>query len=130
VVDASVVVALLTDAGPAGRWAAALLRGPELVAPGHMPFEVANALRRGALQGTFDWATSGERYRRLNNLAVGLIPLAVISARTWELAPNLSIYDVAYVALAELLDAPLVTLDKRLARAPGIRCEVVTYEGL
>jgi predicted nucleic acid-binding protein len=39
---------------------------------------------------------------------------------------NLSIYDASYVALAELLEATLITLDPRLARAPGLRCAIAT----
>jgi predicted nucleic acid-binding protein len=45
-------------------------------------------------------------------------------ARAWQLRGNLTIYDAMYVALAELLDAPLVTSDGRLAGAPGARCPV------
>jgi len=44
--------------------------------------------------------------------------------RCWELRANLTTYDAAYVALAELIDAPLVTLDSRLADAPGPRCTI------
>jgi predicted nucleic acid-binding protein len=40
-------------------------------------------------------------------------------ARIWELRANLTAYDAAYIALAEVLDAPLLTLDARLARASG-----------
>ena len=47
--------------------------------------------------------------------------------RAWELRTNLSAYDALYVALAEQLDAPLLSADARLARAPGPRCPV---EGL
>jgi predicted nucleic acid-binding protein len=79
------------------------------------------------VHGALDWTTAGERHRNLQALDVDLVALDRIADRTWELAQNLSIYDAAYVALAELLDAPLLTLDQRLARAPGIRCEIVTY---
>ena len=44
--------------------------------------------------------------------------------RCWELRDNVTVYDAVYVALAELLDAPLVTADGKLAKAPGIRCRV------
>lgn len=44
--------------------------------------------------------------------------------RAWELRHNVRSYDAMYVALAEFLDAPLLTLDRRLSRAPGLRCEV------
>jgi len=43
-------------------------------------------------------------------------------ARCWELTQNVSVYDAAYVALAELLDVALLTADARLASAPGPRC--------
>lgn len=45
-------------------------------------------------------------------------------ARIWELRDNLTAYDAAYVALAEALDALLLTADGPLERAPGVRCEV------
>ena len=45
--------------------------------------------------------------------------------RIWELRDNVSAYDATYVAVAEALEAPLVTADGRLARAPGPRCTVV-----
>ena len=44
--------------------------------------------------------------------------------RAWELRANATVYDAVYVALAELLDAPLVTADGKLANAPGIRCRI------
>ena len=44
--------------------------------------------------------------------------------RAWELRDNVTVYDAVYVALAELLDAPLVTADSRLAKAPGIGCRI------
>jgi predicted nucleic acid-binding protein len=48
-----------------------------------------------------------------------------VAFRAWELRENLTLYDAWYVALAELLDARLATLDTRLARAPGPACKVV-----
>ena len=49
--------------------------------------------------------------------------------RVWELRDNLSAYDAAYVALAEIIDCPLVTADARLSRAPGLRCAVTVLPG-
>jgi predicted nucleic acid-binding protein len=51
-----------------------------------------------------------------------------LTERIWELRENLTAYDAAYIALAEALDAPLVTTDARLARASGIRAAVEVYE--
>lgn len=45
----------------------------------------------------------------------------------WELRENLTAYDAAYVALAETLDAPLITKDARLAHASGHRATVELY---
>ena len=52
------------------------------------------------------------------------IPHRQLLTRCWELRENLTTYDAAYVALAELLDVVLVTGDKRLSRSPGLRCRV------
>jgi predicted nucleic acid-binding protein len=52
------------------------------------------------------------------------IPQAPLIERAWQLRDNLSFYDALYVALAEGLGAPLLTLDARLTRAPGLRTEV------
>jgi predicted nucleic acid-binding protein len=54
-------------------------------------------------------------------------PHAPLAVRIWELRENLTAYDATYVALAEVLDAPMVTMDVRLAQAPGIRAEVELY---
>lgn len=45
-------------------------------------------------------------------------------ARCWELRASVTAYDAAYVALAEALEVPLLTADRRLARSPGLRCPV------
>ena len=47
--------------------------------------------------------------------------------RIWELRENLTAYDAAYVALAEALDAPLLTGDERIARASGVRARVERF---
>jgi len=51
-------------------------------------------------------------------------PTRTLWPRAWELRTNLSAYDALYVALAEQLQAPLLTADARLARAPGLRCSI------
>jgi predicted nucleic acid-binding protein len=54
-------------------------------------------------------------------------PHTPLAERIWDLRENLTAYDAAYIALAEALDAPLVTMDARLARAPGIRAVIELY---
>ena len=61
----------------------------------------------------------------LLDLPIELWPYEPLAQRAWELRGNASVDDASYVALAELVDAPLVTLDAKLAGAPGIRCRVL-----
>lgn len=62
--------------------------------------------------------------RDLSMIRIERSPHLPLLARCWELRHNLTVYDASYVALAELLGAPLLTGDARLAAAPGIRCDV------
>lgn len=125
-VDASVVVAALVDGGADGDWAGALLADHELAAPHLMPIEAANILRRAALAGDITADAASLAYGDLLELRVQLWPYAPLAERSWTLRDNLTVYDGSYVALAELLDAPLATLDHRLAAAPGPRCRFTT----
>lgn len=127
IVDASVVVALLADRGEAGAWAAESVAGVQLAAPDLMPFEVANILRRQVLRGRLESGIASLIHADLVALPVDFCPYAILSERVWELRANLTAYDASYVALAELAEVPLVTLDARLSRAPAIRCDIVAY---
>ena len=123
VVDASVVVAALVEGGLVGRWAEEALLSDHLAAPHLMPVEVANVLRRATRSGEIPADTASLAHADLQALRVDLFPYAPAASRAWELRENLTLYDAWYVALAELLDARLATLDTRLARAPGPACE-------
>lgn len=61
------------------------------------------------------------------DLQVVRYPYLPLLDRIWELGPNLSAHDAAYVALAEILDAPLVTADEKIARAPGHVARIEVY---
>ena len=122
VVDATVVVAALIDGGPDGAWAESVLLSGALTAPALMPVEAANILRRAALAGTVSADAATLAHRDLLDLRVDLFPYEPVASRVWDLRGNLTAYDAWYVALAEILDAPLATLDGRLARAPGPTC--------
>lgn len=123
VVDASAMVALLADRGPLGDWAAESISERRMVAPWLMPFEVGNSLRRRELSGQLDPAATVAAHGELLRMPVQLWPHSRVAGRAWELRGAVTYYDAAYVALAELLQAPLVTLDQRLVRSPGARCE-------
>jgi len=62
----------------------------------------------------------------LMELPIELWPYDLLGWRVWELRRNLSSYDASYVAVAEMVAAPLVTLDRRIGTAPGLRCPVVS----
>jgi predicted nucleic acid-binding protein len=128
VMDASAVVAMLADVGQAGEWATAHVAGARLAAPDLMPFEAGNILRRHVLAGILDATAATLAHTDLTALPLDLCPYSTLASRSWALRDNLTIYDAAYVALAELLRVPLVTLDGRLARATGPRCPIVAYE--
>jgi predicted nucleic acid-binding protein len=126
VIDASAVVALLTDRGVAGSWVTEQVRDGSLAAPHLMPFEAASILRRLEMAGVVDSTTAALAHADLAALAIDLVPWHLLADRAWELRRNLTIYDATYVALAGYLDVPLLTLDERIARAPGIDCEIRT----
>lgn len=122
VIDAALVVAGLVDDGPDGRWAESMLGNDDLAAPHLMPVEVANVLRRAARAREISDDIASLAHRDLLALRVELFPHEPFALRVWELRANATAYDAWYVALAEALSAPLATLDRRLARAPGVRC--------
>ena len=124
VCDASALVAVLVDGGEAGTWAAGQFVGVDLLAPGLVVFEVANVLRRHELATLVSADQAAQAHRDLLDLPIDLWPYELVAARAWELRANLSIYDAAYVALAEQTGATLVTLDVRIGRAPGVGCPV------
>ncbi|OMH23805.1 VapC toxin family PIN domain ribonuclease [Tersicoccus phoenicis] len=126
VCDASAVVALLLDAGPEGRWSAAALAGAELAAPGLFAFEASNIIRRHELAALITVDQAAQAHADLLELAVEHWPYDLLAPRAWELRSNLTTYDASYVALAELLETSLVTLDRGISRAPGLRCRVQT----
>ena len=122
VVDASTVVAALIDNGPNGTWAARLLSAHRLAAPHLLPVEATNILRRAAIHGDISDESASLAYADLLDLRADLFPFEPFAERVWELRTSVTPYDAWYVALAELLDAPLATLDIRLSQASGPRC--------
>lgn len=115
VVDASVVVdALVGTGGTRTR-----LAGEDLAAPHLLDAEVANALRNRTRTGDLEADSAGRALSDLAALEVERFSHVHLLTRVWELRDNLTVYDALYVALAETLEASLVTLDTRMASAPG-----------
>ena len=124
VVDASVLATSLGDDGPDGDQARARLRGERLTAPELVDLEVVSVLRRQVRAGALDIRRAALALADLGVLPLRRTPHRPLLARCWELRDNLTIYDAAYVALAEALGVLLLTGDARLARATGPACTI------
>ncbi|HEV8649284.1 MAG TPA: type II toxin-antitoxin system VapC family toxin [Actinomycetes bacterium] len=128
VADASIVVAaLLSEHGGAAR--TRLAAEPELHVPHLMDLEVLSALRVLHRNGSLSEHGARQARTKLGLLPLRRYPHGSLLSRVWELRDNLTVYGAAYVSLAEALDAPLLTADARLARAPGVRCQVELIAG-
>lgn len=120
VVDASVAVELLLGGNAAGALAERLLRPDRtLHAPHLIDVEATHAIRRRVMGGSLPERRGREAVRDLRLLPLHRYPHDLLLDRIWELRDNLTPYDAAYAALAEVLDAPLWTCDRGLARSSG-----------
>lgn len=124
VVDSSVMVELLAD-GKGSEVAGERLRrkGEPLWAPHLIDAEVGHALRRVVRVGGLSPRRGEEALMEFVDLPVRRVEHEPLLPSAWALRDNVSFYDALYVALAEILEEPLVTFDARLARA-GLRAEV------
>lgn len=122
VVDASLMVGAAVDAGPEGRWAERLLASSDLAAPHLIHAECANAYRRAERSGDLSSDVSRQALQDSLNTRITLYAFEPFAERVWSLRATVTPYDAWYVALAEFLDAPLATLDRSLANAPGPTC--------
>jgi len=120
VVDASAALDYLLAAGAFERIAARFATPAEsLHAPHLLDVEVAHAVRRLAMTRIISAARANEALEDMASLRLRRYPHTWLLPRMWQLRSNMSAFDAAYVALAEALDASLVTADGSLARAPG-----------
>ncbi len=124
VVDASVVVSALLVDRPEGEAARQALRSEAAHAPHLLDVEVTSAVRRWVLAGRLGVEEARSSIRDLADLAVSRHGHEPLLDRVLELRDAVSAYDGTYVALAELLGATMVTGDRRLSRAPGVRWPV------
>ena len=125
VLDASAAIEWLLQTATGARVETRVFSEPVgLHAPHLVDVEVAQGLRRLVSAGLITASRAHDALHDLSDLALTRYPHHPFLDRIWELRDNLTAYDAAYVALAEALDAPLVTCDKKLASAPGHRARV------
>jgi predicted nucleic acid-binding protein len=122
VVDASVLTTALGDDGVDGRRARTRLSGEQLVAPEVIDLEVISAWRRLCAAGQLGSDRASQAVADLLAFRVERVPHKPLLQRCWELRDNVTVYDAAYIALAETIRATLLTADERLTNAPGARC--------
>lgn len=118
VADASAIVESLVG-GTLAQELQARLGSEEIHAPFLLEVETLQALRRFARSDRLSEDRAAYARDDLDAMALVLYPHRPLMERIWDLRHAVTAYDACYVALAEALDAPLVTCDARLARAPG-----------
>lgn len=123
VIDAGVALAALLDDDEHTAWAREVMSEGNLAAPELLSVEVAHLLRKSVSQGLLTAHEGRGALADLLDVVDDFYPHGPFVPRIWELQSNVTSYDSAYVALAEALGAPLATLDWKLSRAPGPRCE-------
>jgi predicted nucleic acid-binding protein len=127
VVDASALLELLLQTEAAKAVEARLFDGSTLHAPHVLDLEVAQVLRRYERIGDLSSQRGRAALDVLGAFRIERYPHYLFLSRVWSLRANVTAYDACYLALAEALDAPLLTRDRRLASVPGhgARVEVI-----
>ena len=125
VVDASAAMSALLNAGAA--------RSALTLESAHVPHlvdsEITNGLRRRVAARQVDASLAWRAVDSWRRLGATRYPSLGLLDRIWELRENVTAYDATYVALAELLGCALLTADRRLSRAPGVRCPITVVPG-
>jgi predicted nucleic acid-binding protein len=129
VVDASVLAVALGDDGTDGEHARERLAGETLVAPELVDLEVVSVWRRHVAAKLMPARRVASAVADLADLPLRRSSHQPFLQRIWELRHVVTPYDAAYIALAEVLEAALVTADARLSRASGLHCEVEVLGG-
>jgi predicted nucleic acid-binding protein len=124
VVDASCIAEVVLAGPDAEPVRARLGSEPEQAAPYLVDAEVLGVVRRAHLRGELDRTAAHQAIDDLGSWPATRVDHRPLLQRAWQLRGSLSAPDALYAALAEALDATLLTLDRRLARAKGPRCAV------
>lgn len=124
IVDASCLYEVVADAERSEEVRARLAAEPDQGAPHVVDVEVLSVIRRDRMLGRLDATAARQAVDDLRDWPGERFGHQALLERAWELRSSVRSWDAVYVALAEALEATLITLDTRLGRAPGIRCPV------
>ena len=128
VVDASALFTVIDDAGPRGDAIARAIDSRSIVVPSVAEYEVTNVIRRYQAARKFSAERADRLFRRFRRIPISIIEFTALAPRMWELRDHVRTYDAAYVAAAEALDVELITTDRKLAGAQGVRCRVLAFD--
>lgn len=126
VLDASCLVRILTSSDNTASDVKIFIRGKALYAPTLLDYEVTSALRGLSRKRPEVEQAAGAYLRYLAAMPIRRESAQPLIARIWSLRHNYTAYDASYVALAEALDATLVTCDEKFERAGAARCPIET----
>ena len=125
IVDASVIAHALVTPEEVGNLSRQLLeQSSQIVSPDCLYSEVLAALRKMWLRKTISDQVFLEAVNDLKLMRIYTVDSVELLGRAYELRHNVGAYDAMYVALAEILQCPLITTDARLSNASGVRCEI------
>lgn len=127
VVDTSAIIGVLAGQPQVPQLVDRLISDGDLHAPHLLDVEFQHALRRLVVARTMSDERAADARTDFVALTIIRYPHVSLADRMWELRHNVTAYDAAFLALAEALDAPLVTCDGRLARAPGHAASVEVF---
>lgn len=126
VIEASAMVDALVD-DPANPELLALLADADMHAPALLDYEVAGALRGHVLAGLLSDERLADAVGAFGSLRIDRHPLASMMRGVLALRGNFTVYDAAYIVLAQALDAPLVTADGKLSEARRLGIDVQVF---
>jgi predicted nucleic acid-binding protein len=127
IVDASCLFEVLTRTATGERINYRLAQDDEQAAPHVVDVEVFGVIRQEFRLGRIDLTTAELAVEELAGWSGERFSHRPLLARAWQLRDNVRGWDAMYVALAELVDAVLLTTDARLAAAPGPRCQIELF---
>jgi len=126
VTDAGVWVRALVDEAPGDPIRTRLLAESVVAAPALIDLEFTNVLHGLLTKGSIALPDAELALAEFLQAPIQRYTHESLVPPVWQLRQNLTAYDAAYVALAETLGVDLLTIDRRIGSAPGVRCRVIT----